>query len=51
MRSFAVGPDWARFRMTIESFGIEGYDIMGFFFGTAQEPGSFSLDIDQVRLR
>lgn len=51
MRSFTVGPEWTRFRMTIESFGIEGYDIMGLFFGASQEPGSFSLDIDQVRLK
>jgi hypothetical protein len=34
-----------------ESFGLEGYDIMGIFIGGSMTEGMFWFQIDEVRLK
>jgi imidazolonepropionase-like amidohydrolase len=50
VKEFVAGPAWERHIFTFEEFGIEGYDIMGIFFGGGSEVGEFALEIDEVRL-
>jgi len=50
-QSFTAGPEWTEYVFTYESLGLEGYDIMGIFIGGSLEPGAFSLQIDDVRLK
>jgi hypothetical protein len=51
IQTFTVGPEWKEFVFTFEGFGIEGFDVMGIFIGASQEPGEFSLYIDDVCLK
>jgi hypothetical protein len=48
---FTVGPEWKEYVFTYESFGLEGYDIMGIFIGGSMTEGPFSLQVDDVRLK
>jgi len=51
-RSFVAGPEWKQYSFELTDFnGIEGYDIMGIFFGGPSKVGGFSLQIDDIRLR
>jgi imidazolonepropionase-like amidohydrolase len=50
-QTFVAGPEWKEYEFPFEKFGIEGFDIMGIFFGCSQEQGEFSLQIDNVRLK
>jgi imidazolonepropionase-like amidohydrolase len=51
MQRFVAGPEWKEYVFTFESFGLEGYDIMGIFIGSSMESGPFALQIDDVRLK
>ncbi len=51
IQSFVTGPEWKQFTFPISSFnGMDGSDLNGIFFGGGPEPGSFSFQIDEVRL-
>lgn len=51
IRSFVAGAEWKQFTFPISAFnGMDGSDVTGIFFGGGPEPGSFSFQIDDVRL-
>ncbi|MFC2165257.1 CIA30 family protein [Acidobacteriota bacterium] len=50
-QSFTATPEWKEYVFTYQSFGLEGYDIMGIFIGGSMTNGPFSLQIDDVRLK
>lgn len=49
--TFVTDSEWQEYTFTFEQFKVEGYDIMGIFIGGASDPGEFSLQIDNVRLK
>jgi len=51
IQTFTAGPKWKEYAFSYESFGLEGYDIMGIFIGSSMTEGTFSLQIDDVRLK
>jgi hypothetical protein len=51
IQTFTAGAEWKECVFTYEGFGIDGTDVMGIFIGASQEPGEFSLYIDDVRLK
>ena len=50
-KTFAVGPEWKEYSFSFEEFGVLGFDIMGIFIGASNNPGTFTLTIDNVRLK
>ncbi len=48
--TFEVGSEWKEYSFAFKDFNVEGFDIGGIFIG-ATEPGSFTLQIDNVELR
>jgi hypothetical protein len=52
VQSFTPGADWKEFTIPISAFsGIDGHDILGVLFAGGPQPGSFALQIDDVRFR
>jgi len=49
--TFKTGQEWQEYTFYFEQFNVEGYDIMGIFLGGSSDPGEFSLQIDNVRLK
>jgi hypothetical protein len=47
--TFDVGSEWKKYSFAFKDFNVEGYDIGGIFIG-ASNPGSFTLQIDNVEL-
>ncbi len=41
--------DWKEYSFAFKDFNVEGFDIGGIFIG-ATNPGSFTLQIDNVKL-
>jgi imidazolonepropionase-like amidohydrolase len=50
-RTFQVTPDWKEYTFTWKDFNVSGADIMAIFIGAYQDPGAFTLFIDNVRLK
>ena len=50
-QTFIAGPEWKEFVIPFEKFNIDGSDIMGIFIGASNEPGEFTLYIDNVLLK
>ncbi len=50
-KTFTIGPEWKEYTFSFEEFGVLGFDIMGIFIGASNEPGAFTLTIDNVRLK
>lgn len=49
--NFKVDSNWKKYVIPFSSFNIEGYDIMGIFFGASGELGAFELVIDNIHLQ
>jgi hypothetical protein len=47
----AAGPEWKEYAVTFEELGLDGSDVMMIFFGAVNDPGPFTLWIDQIRLK
>ncbi|MFH1943069.1 MAG: hypothetical protein ABIL68_13280 [bacterium] len=43
--------DWRRYTFPFDTFNTDGSDIVGIFIGSAQDVGSFSIQIDDVQLQ
>jgi hypothetical protein len=48
---FTAGPDWKEYGVTFQELGLDGTDIMMIFFGAVNDPGPFTLWIDEIRLK
>ena len=51
MRDFVAGPDWSEVSMPWSDFGVDGSDVMAIVIAAGPNPGPFSIQIDDVRLR
>ncbi|MCJ7611922.1 MAG: hypothetical protein MUP19_06640, partial [Candidatus Aminicenantes bacterium] len=51
VQALEITPEWKEYFVAFEKLGIDGHDIMGIFFGASNDPGEFTLQIDNVRLR
>ena len=51
MKVFMAGPEWKEYAITFEELGIDGSDVMMIFFGAVQDPGPFTLFVDEIRLK
>jgi len=51
VQALEITPEWKEYFVAFEKLGIDGHDIMGIFLGASNDPGEFSLQIDNVRLR
>ncbi len=49
--TFAIGPEWKEYQFSFVDLKIDGTGVMGIFIGAAQDPGPFTLYIDNVRLK
>ena len=50
VQAFTAGGEWREHVFKLKSFGIDGANLRGILF-SASAPGTFSVAIDQVRLR
>ncbi len=50
-KTFRVTPDWKEYEFTWKDFNVSGTDIMAIFIGAYQDPGTFALFIDNIRLK
>jgi hypothetical protein len=50
-KTFTVGPEWKEYTFSFEEFGVLSFEIMGIFIGASNDPGTFALSIDNVRLK
>jgi hypothetical protein len=51
MQPFIAGPEWKQYTFPFSDFETDGSDIKGLGFLHAQEPGTFSFQIDQVEIK
>jgi hypothetical protein len=51
MMTFLVGPDWKEYTMPFADMKIDGAGLMAIFIGASQDPGKFTLYIDNVRFQ
>jgi hypothetical protein len=52
MKTFVTPREWTQFQYDWKDFdGLDGAGILGIFFGGGVEPGPFSLQLDDVRLK
>jgi hypothetical protein len=51
MRPFLAGPEWKQYTFGFSDFETDGSDLKGLGFLHAQEPGTFSFQIDQVEIK
>ncbi|HEV7238739.1 MAG TPA: CIA30 family protein [Thermoanaerobaculia bacterium] len=51
MQTFVAGPEWSEVAMTWKAFGTDGSDIMAVIFAGGPQPGTFALQVDEVRLK
>jgi imidazolonepropionase-like amidohydrolase len=52
MKTFVTPREWTQLQYDWKDFdGLDGTGILGIFFGGGVEPGSFSLQLDDVRLK
>jgi beta-glucosidase len=51
MKPFVAGPDWKQYMFPFSEFETDGSDLKGLGFLHAQEPGTFSFQIDQVEIK
>ena len=49
IQTFSTDHTWKKIRFPFEQFGTDGRDLTGVFLGAGPEPGTFSLQIDNVR--
>lgn len=49
-RPLSVGAEWQTYTFGFADLNLDGSDITGFFFGGGPVPGTFRLEIDEVRL-
>ena len=50
-KPFVAGPEWKQYTFTFSDFETDGSDLKGLGFLHAQEPGTFSFQIDQVEIK
>ena len=50
-KTLQVTPDWKEYEFSWKDFNVSGTDIMAIFIGAYQDPGPFTLFIDNVRLK
>ena len=51
VRTFVAGPEWKEHVFPFSAFeGIDGRDVMAILWGGGPEPGTFSFQIDDVKL-
>jgi beta-glucosidase len=51
MQTFIAGPEWKQYTFPFSDFETDGSDLKGLGFLHAQEPGTFSFQIDQVEIK
>jgi beta-glucosidase len=51
MKPFVAGPEWKQYTFPFSDFETDGSDIKGLGFLHAQEPGTFSFQIDQLEIK
>jgi len=51
IKTFTVGPEWKEYTFPFTEFNLDGSDITAIFIGAYDEPGKFTLTIDNVRLK
>jgi hypothetical protein len=51
MKPFVAGPEWKEYTFPFSDFETDGSDLKGLGFLHAQEPGTFSFQIDQVEIK
>jgi beta-glucosidase len=51
MKPFVAGPEWKQYTFPFSDFETDGSDLKGLGFLHAQEPGTFSFQIDQVEIK
>jgi len=50
-KTFAAAQEWQQYSFPISSFATDGSDLTGLAFAGAQQPGKFTLEIDQVEIK
>jgi imidazolonepropionase-like amidohydrolase len=50
-KMFTAGPEWKEYSFPFADFQLDGGGIMAIFIGAYDEPGKFTLAIDNVRLK
>jgi beta-glucosidase len=51
MKPFVAGTEWKQYTFPFSDFETDGSDLKGLGFLHAQEPGTFSFQIDQVEIK
>ena len=51
MKPFVAGPEWKQYTFPFSDFETDGSDLKGLGFLHAQEPRTFSFQIDQVEIK
>ena len=51
MQTFVAGPEWAEVTIPWSAFGTDGKDVMAIIFAGGPQAGTFTLQVDEVRLK
>jgi hypothetical protein len=51
IKVFSPGPEWGDYEVSFEELKLDGKGVMGIFIGAVTEPGTFTLLVDDVRLK
>lgn len=51
MTSVEIGPEWSRHEVDLRSLVTEPYDVTGIYFGVPAKAGSWTVLLDDVRLK
>ena len=50
-QTFVAGSEWKQIELPFTAFGTDGRDIMAIMFLGGPEPGPFTFQIDDIRIR